>query len=97
MSDQLVAELQHALCNAIEHDGVIKLQDNLIFPVETHALNGDSLLVREAQRDLWDVTLNKLVRGTTIVLIFVGPTGCGKVYSISFIKYLQFLKIIFCC
>jgi hypothetical protein len=73
--------------NAIEKDDEILLGDGQVFPVEAaHSRQGGLLLIRKAQRDLWNIFEDHIAKGGNHMLV-LGPPGAGKVFSFLFKIY----------
>jgi hypothetical protein len=72
--------------NAIEKDDEILLGDGQVFPVEAaHSSQGGLLLIRKAQRDLWNI-FDHIAKGGNHMLV-LGPPGVGKIFSFLFKIY----------
>jgi hypothetical protein len=72
--------LYAALLSATEKDGMFKLEGKLQFPVEPKEQNGDCLIVRQSQKDLWSIIDGELLNKKDVsIMVIVGPAGSGKV------------------
>jgi hypothetical protein len=76
LSDALYA----ALMSVTEKDGMFKLEGNHEFPVESNELDGNCLITRQAQKDLWSIIDGEMLRTrNSVVMLILGPAGSGKV------------------
>lgn len=64
---------------------MFQLEGTLAFPVEPNEGQGDCLIVRQAQKDLWSIIDGELLKKPNVSVMFiVGPAGSGKVVIIIF-------------
>jgi hypothetical protein len=72
--------LYGALLSATEKDGMFKLEGNHEIPVESNELDGNCLITRQAQEDLWSIIDGEMLRTQySVVMLILGPAGSGKV------------------
>ena len=77
--------LYDALCDAEEGlSGFITLSGGHLFPVEENVVAGGSILVRQAQKDLWEIFSNVVKSDYSKGMLILGPAGIGKSWAAMF-------------
>ena len=79
-SDRKVCNnLFRAIKAADENNNQVVLEEGELFPVSAKDVRGNTLFIRTAYRDLFELFSIKVLSGKYPGMLVIGPTGVGKV------------------